>query len=99
MTTSSSRKGKRYGGRAKGTPNKVTSDMRQLISNILSEYSECGMMGSDFKSLEPKDRLVIAERLMQYAIPKLQATTLDVAEGTKTTIEETLIQLSKMPED
>lgn len=91
------KKRKKYGGRTKGTPNKVTADMRATIKSLLDEYSGSGMMSSDFLNLDGKDRLMVAEKLMQYAIPKLQATTIDVSEQAQKTIEDTLLELSQMP--
>ena len=52
-------------------------------------------MVRDFMELEPKDRLIIAEKLMQYTVPKLQAVELSTEEGKQLTIEERLIELSK----
>lgn len=90
------KKRKKYGGRTKGTPNKVTADMRATIKSLLDEYSGSGKMTDDFGRLEPKERLAVAEKLMQYAIPKLQATTLEVSEGATKTIEDTLLELSRL---
>jgi hypothetical protein len=63
------------GGRPKGTPNKVTTDLRkwveQLINNNLSQ------MKRDLKQLEPKERLMILEKLMQYTIPRQQAISVE----------------------
>jgi len=87
----------KIGGRTKGTPNKVTADMRATIKSLLDEYSGSGKMSDDFLTLDPKDRLMVAEKLMQYAIPKLQATTIDVSEHAQKTIEDTLLELSQLP--
>ena len=96
-TMTEPKKRKKYGGRTKGTPNKVTADMRATIKGLLDEYSGSGKMSSDFLTLNPKDRLMVAEKLMQYAIPKLQATTIDVSENAQKTIEDTLLELSQLP--
>ena len=56
------------GGRAKGTPNKVTHDLRTWIKMILDENIE--RVKDDFESLESKDRLIIFEKLLQYVIPR-----------------------------
>lgn len=88
------------GGRVKGTPNKVTSLSKSVISNMLDQYQESGLMGADFLALEPKDRMQIAERLMQYVLPRLQSTAVDLsAHDTKVTIEQKLIERSKNPND
>ena len=60
-------------GRPKGTPNKVTSDLKNRLQKIIDGYE----IESDLKQLEPKDRLVIIERLMQYVIPKQQSINIE----------------------
>lgn len=87
--------GQKFGGRKKGTPNKATALCRETISALLSDYQESGLMLADFTALEPKDRLAIAEKLMQYAMPKMQATSIGITSESKKTIEDTLIALSE----
>ncbi len=87
--------GKKTGGRKKGTPNKATMLGKEVIVSLLSDYSNSGLMASDFMALDPKDRLVIAERLMQYTMPKMQATAIDLNTGEKEkTIEDRLAELA-----
>jgi len=61
-------------GRPNGTPNKATGSIRQRINAFLSDNWE--QMEKDFEALEPKDRLLFYEKLMQYGVPKLQSTSL-----------------------
>lgn len=91
------RKGTRNGGgRQKGTPNKTTAATKEVITNLLTEYSNSGQMSMDFNCLEPKDRLTIAEKLAQYVMPKIQSVAVDLEGGIKkVTIEQELIQLSQ----
>lgn len=87
--------GKKTGGRKKGTPNKSTTLGKEVIVTLLSDYSNSGLMTSDFMALDPKDRLVIAERLLQYTMPKMQATAIDLNSGDKDkTIEDRLAELA-----
>lgn len=87
--------GKKTGGRKKGTPNKSTTLGKEVIVSLLADYSASGLMTSDFMALDPKDRLVIAERLMQYTMPKMQATAIDIAPADREkTIEERLAELA-----
>lgn len=90
-------KRKKYGGRVAGTPNKVTGKTRELIANLMTEYANSGKMQSDFYDLEPKERITIAEKLMQYSIPKMQSTTLEVenAADAGLTLEVRLAQLAE----
>lgn len=87
--------GKKTGGRKKGTPNKSTTLGKEVIISLLADYSDSGLMTSDFMALEPKDRLVIAERLLQYTMPKMQATAIDLNSSNRDkTIEERLAELA-----
>lgn len=56
------------GGRIKGTPNKVTGTLKEFISEIIDENR--GRIREDLEALEPKDRLQVLEKMMQYVIPK-----------------------------
>ncbi len=67
-------KGIKTGGRKKNTPNKMTSELRERINDFLS--NNWNSLQSDFDSLEPKDKLMFYERLLQYGLPKLQSTEL-----------------------
>lgn len=88
--------GKKTGGRKKGTPNKSTMLGKEVIVTLLSNYSESGLMTEDFMALEPKDRLIIAERLMQYTMPKMQSTVVDLTTSDRhKTIEERLAELAR----
>ena len=88
--------GRKTGGRVKGSINKTTAVTKEVISDMLANYRESGLMDSDFMQLEPKDRLLITEKLMQYIMPKIQAVDMNmVAEVKERTIEDKLIALSQ----
>lgn len=55
-------------GRPKGVPNKITQELRLFIAELVSDNRE--QIVEDFKSLAPKERLLILERYMQYVLPK-----------------------------
>lgn len=63
-------------GRPKGTPNKITADMRDWLSAVIDKNRK--QMEKDLKRLEPKDRLQILEKMMQYVIPKQQAVSAEI---------------------
>lgn len=68
---------------------------KEVIVSLLADYSNSGLMTSDFMALDPKVRLVIAERLMQYTMPKMQSTAVDITTGDKEkTIEDRLAELA-----
>ena len=60
----------RFGGGKKGTPNKVTSSLREWVNALIDSNRE--QIESDLKELEPKDRLMVLERLLSYVLPKMQ---------------------------
>lgn len=61
------------GGRPKGTPNKITADLRDWLSNFIDENKN--QILHDWKALEAKDRIAYFEKLLKYVLPTLQATT------------------------
>ena len=58
----------RLGGRAKGTPNRVTATAKEWLTALIDKNRH--QIERDLKQLEPKERLHILEKLMQYVIPK-----------------------------
>jgi hypothetical protein len=91
-------RGKKTGGRQAGTPNKTTGVTKKVISDLLDHYNTSGKMVDDFDKLDPKDRITIAEKLMQYVMPKMQSTAVDMTlNDEKKTIEDTLNELAKSP--
>lgn len=56
-------------GRPKGVPNKTTSTIRNWMVQLINENRE--QLEQDFKSLEPKDRLALMEKLLPYLMPKV----------------------------
>lgn len=84
-------KGKKTGGRQKGTLNKTTTVNKQIITDLLLSYSSSGLMDKDFMQLEPKDRMAVAEKLMQYVLPKMQATAVDLSTSQQHQSLETML--------
>ena len=62
------------GGRPKGKPNKITLTLRDWINEFIDYNRE--QIQADWQALEPKDRLLMFEKLLKYALPSLQATSL-----------------------
>ena len=62
-------------GRPKGVPNKTTSDLKSWINQLVDGNRE--QFEKDLQKLEPKDRLTIIERLMQYVVPKQQSVSVE----------------------
>ena len=51
-------------------------------------------MVRDLKALEPKDRLIILEKLMQYIIPKQQAQSIDITSLTDEQLTSVINEIS-----
>jgi hypothetical protein len=66
--------GKKYGGRVKGTPNKITSELRSKIGDII----EVTLESLDLDTLTKMEKIKLLQVCMQYAIPKLQYQSLDI---------------------
>ena len=60
------------GGRKAGTPNKVTSEVREQFQHLLENNID--KMQNDIEQLEPKDRLKVMIELSKFVIPTLKAT-------------------------
>ena len=61
--------GKKFGGRQKGTPNKITSEIRDKISVLIS-----GTVDSiDVTTLTHFEKVKLLNALCQYVVPKLQS--------------------------
>ena len=61
--------GNKYGGRQKGTPNRITKELRTLLKDIL--YQELEQIQKRLELLEPKERIELLIKLMPYALPKV----------------------------
>lgn len=61
-------------GRPKGSQNKATADLRDWLTDFVQGQRD--QIVSDWQALEPKDRIVMFEKLMKFVLPTLSATTL-----------------------
>lgn len=64
-------KGTKTGGRLKGTPNKLTKEIRVVLKKIMAE--ELKSIPEILNSLEPRERLELLIKLMPYVLPKIQS--------------------------
>lgn len=74
------------GGRQKGTPNRITKDVRAWLVDLISKNRR--QLERDLQELDPKDRVMMLERLMQYVIPKKQAVKPDLSDLTDNDVTE-----------
>ena len=84
----------RIGGRKKGTPNKVTGTVKEWLSDLIDNNR--GQIERDLQALEPRERLAMLEKFMQYIVPKPK-TELAVTSDKRQ--DEPLIDLSMVPDD
>ena len=62
-------KGHKTGGRQKGTPNKLTKELRSLLKDIL--YDELVNIEDRLNDLETKERIELVIKLMPFVFPKV----------------------------
>ena len=65
--------GNKYGGRQKGTPNRITKELRSLLKDVL--YEEIEALQEHLDALNPKDRVELLIKLMPYALPKVTSVS------------------------
>lgn len=94
---SGSRKGIRYGGRTKGTPNKVTQEFRDTVRKVLEENSEnvgkwltqVAEGNGDATKADPGKALDLLAKLAEFAAPKLARTEVTGVDGGPVIVQAT----------
>ena len=61
--------GKKFGGRQKGTPNRLTKELRAVLKDLIHEELETLQERMDH--LDPKERLEVLVKLLPYVLPKV----------------------------
>ena len=61
-------KGIKYGGRQKGTPNRMTKELRSILKDMM--YQEIDIIQDHLDQLSPKERIEILIKLMPFVLPK-----------------------------
>jgi hypothetical protein len=65
--------GNKYGGRQKGTPNRMTKELRSVLKDIL--YRELEQIQEQLDALNPKERIELLIKLMPYVLPKVTSVS------------------------
>ena len=69
----------KVGGRKKGTPNKLTKEMREVLKGVVAD--ELNTLGQRLEELKPKDRLEVFIKLLPFVLPKTQSIAHTKGEG------------------
>jgi hypothetical protein len=62
--------GKKYGGRVVGTPNKLTTELRSLLKNVV--HREIELLTEHLSKLDVSERLDLLIKLLPFAVPKVE---------------------------
>lgn len=86
-------------GRPKGSANKVTTDLRTWIADLLDRTRP--QIEADLKALEPQQRVAIYEKLLTYALPKMQSVEakVDIGKLTDDQLDTIITELLKQIND
>ena len=60
--------GIKYGGRQKGTPNRMTKELRSILKDMM--YQEIEIIQDHLDQLNPKERVELLIKLMPFVLPK-----------------------------
>ena len=63
--------GKKFGGRKKGTPNRLTKELRTLLKDIV--FEELESIEDKLDRLDDKERIEVVIKLMPYVFPGYDA--------------------------
>lgn len=87
-------KGKKFGGRVAGTPNKITANAREAIARFVDGNAENlqKWLNEVYKTDGPKAALACYNDLIEYHVPKLARTEISSPDGSALSLT---IQLSK----
>ena len=71
-------KGEKTGGRAKGTPNRLTKELRSVLKDVI--HKELEQLPQHFEQLDNKERIELLVKLLPYAMPKIVSVTANANE-------------------
>ena len=86
--------GKKFGGRTKGTPNRTTSETKELIKDIVNKELE--WLPKLLMKLEPNERINAIAKLLPYVLPKQQELSVEVEVKEYLTAEERVQRLKEL---
>jgi hypothetical protein len=71
-------RGQKTGGRKKGTPNKATSETRNVVAAFVNDNaSEVQALWAKVAENDPARALELYAKIAEFALPKLSRSTID----------------------
>lgn len=80
--------GKKTGGRAPGTPNKVNAQLRERIYALIDDQFDT--IVEDLETLDPKERIAAFLKFLEYVLPKQREQKLDLSTLSDEQVDELL---------
>ena len=71
-------KGQKTGGRQAGTPNKVTTEIRNFLSSLV--FDNIDLITQDFRQLTTEQRMILLPKILPYIAPRMKPQTDDEQE-------------------
>ena len=70
--------GIKHGGRQKGTPNRLTRELRVVLKDVV--YQELSLVQENLSKLDPKDRIDLLIKLIPFVCPKVKSENYNLNE-------------------
>ena len=70
--------GIKHGGRKKGTPNRLTRELRDVLKDVV--YQELSLVQENLSKLDPKDRIDLLIKLIPFVCPKVKSENYNLNE-------------------
>jgi len=77
-------------GRPLGIRNKITTEIKEVVSGILKKKFTPVRINSDLKKLEPRQRLDVLIKLLSYVLPRPTEGTIQLDIGLENLSDEEL---------
>jgi hypothetical protein len=84
-------------GRPIGVPNKVTANLKDRVNLLIENNFDKFQL--DLDSVEPKDRLNLLLKLIEYVLPKQKETKIDFSNLSDAEIDELINRITKSDEE
>ena len=74
-------------GRPAGSENKIRGEVREMIKELIEGQAD--KLGGWFDELEPREKIMAFEKLLQYVIPRKKETEIEIG---KQVLQEKIIR-------